>query len=100
MELISMTEFVLLSKGILKSDNEESRTLKNTSFDSIVKYAEFLKQPLTLGLFVPCDEKGNPLPEPQTRPERNSFDEEDIDYDAQELYDYIQAKEKVFLRDL
>ena len=29
------------------------------------------------------------------RPERNSFDEEDMDYDAQELYEYIEAKKKV-----
>lgn len=36
MELISMTDFVLEQKG----DN--------------LKYAQFLKQPLNLGMFVPC----------------------------------------------
>ncbi len=27
----------------------------------VLKYARFLKQPLKLGMFVPCDEKGNIL---------------------------------------
>ena len=40
MKLISMTDFVLYKK--------ESHT-------QIMKYAKFLKQPLTLGMFVPCD---------------------------------------------
>ena len=42
MKLISMTDFVLYKK--------ESHT-------QIMKYAKFLKQPLTLGMFVPCDEE-------------------------------------------
>jgi hypothetical protein len=29
-----------------------------------VKYANFLNQPLTLGMFITCDEKGNILQEP------------------------------------
>ncbi len=32
---------------------------------SIAKYAYFLKQPLTLGMFIPCDENGNVLEEPK-----------------------------------
>ena len=63
-------------------------------------FDEFLEQPLKLEMFVPCDENGNVLEEPQMRPERNSFDEEDMDYDAQELYDYIKAKEKVLFENL
>lgn len=31
----------------------------------IRNYAKFLKQPLQLGMFVPCDEKGNVLVEPK-----------------------------------
>ena len=42
MKLISMTDFVLYKK--------ESHT-------QIMKYAKFLKQPLTLGMFIPCDEE-------------------------------------------
>ena len=33
--------------------------------DSIVKYANFLKQPLKLEMFVPCDEDGNVLEKPK-----------------------------------
>ena len=32
---------------------------------NIVKYANFLKQPLKLGMFVPCDENDVPLGEPK-----------------------------------
>ncbi|WP_426473437.1 hypothetical protein [Chryseobacterium balustinum] len=96
MKLISMTDFVLLKTS-------QGKTTGNIftpeyKLECIENYANFLKQPLTLGMFVPCDENGNPLPEPQMRPERNSFDEEDMDYDAQELYEYIQAKEKVLFK--
>lgn len=50
MNLISMTEFVI---------NEWSIDLTTESRKRIYNYAKFLKQPLTLGMFVPCDEKGN-----------------------------------------
>lgn len=46
-----MTDFVL---------QEEKKGLQNTDrhlrFEKILKYAKFLKQPLTLEMFVPCDE--------------------------------------------
>ena len=51
--LISMTDFVL--------QNVESKTMK---LSKIADYANFLKQPLTLGMFVPCDDDGNVLEEP------------------------------------
>jgi hypothetical protein len=52
--LISMTDFVL-------SENYGSYDLL---YFLHVKYAIFLKQPLTLGMFVPCDLEGNVLEEP------------------------------------
>ncbi|MVW92442.1 hypothetical protein FCL53_10745 [Elizabethkingia meningoseptica] len=58
-KLIPMTDFVL-------------SILNNTSPNNFVKgveniraYAEFLKQPLALWMFVPCDEDGKPLEEPK-----------------------------------
>ncbi|WP_395076319.1 hypothetical protein [Flavobacterium sp.] len=62
MKLISMTDFVLeqhnWSPTQVRFDNEFS----NKRFRSVVsKYANFLKQPLTLGMFVPCDDDGNVL---------------------------------------
>ena len=56
MKLISMTDFVLSheKKGMQNTD-------RHLRFGSILRYAHFLKQPLTLGMFVPCDEDGNVL---------------------------------------
>ena len=64
MKLTSMTSFVLNQKQS-KSFNE--RIFINESLISLEKirnYANFLKQPLNIGMFVPCDEDGNVLEEP------------------------------------
>jgi len=61
MKLLSMTDFVLEQTSTPFGDD------KNTSSDRLVKiekYANFLKQHLKLGMFVPCDENGNVLEEP------------------------------------
>ena len=87
--LIPMTDFVN------NVGNMENYPSHENALSWIYNYATLLKQPLKLEMFVPCDEDGNVLEEPQMRPVRNSFDEEDMDYDARELYDYIKAKEKV-----
>ena len=83
-KLISMTDFVL-----------EQRLKHSESFKSkVYAYANFIKKPLTLGMFVPCDEDGNVLEEPDRwddyvkAPE--SFDGNKEWYD---LYAYEQAKE-------
>ena len=94
--LIPMTDFVLEQ---LNEQNSRTKPMREV-FNSLEKYATFLRQPLKLEMFVPCDEKGNVLEEPQMRPVKISFDEEDMDYDAQELYDYIKAKEKVLFENL
>ena len=90
--LIPMTDFVIEYAPKFNPFGTDEQIL---CLDYIHNYAKFLKQPLKLEMFVPCDENENILEEPQMRPERNSFDEEDMDYDAQELYDYIKAKKKV-----
>lgn len=56
MKLISMTDFVLDQLEIKQSTSEFKEVIK--------KYANFLKQPLKLGMFTPCDENGNPLGKP------------------------------------
>ena len=101
--LISMTDFVLgqrmTTEEVSASSFYDIQTHIYKYYDKVFNYATFLKQPLQLGFFVPCDENGNVLEEPQMRPERNSFDEEDVDYDAQELYEYIEAKKRVLFKD-
>ena len=52
-----MTDFVI---------EKYETTLNPTLFEEIVyNYANFLKQPLTLGMFVPCDDDGNVLEIPK-----------------------------------
>ncbi len=67
MKLVSMVDYVLerndqkLPGGIYKHITD--------AFDfssQVIKYARFLKQPLTLGMFVPCDEDGNVLEDPES----------------------------------
>ncbi|WP_126654134.1 hypothetical protein [Chryseobacterium aureum] len=51
MKLIPLSDFVL---------EQEIRMSNPEIFKSkVYAYANFLKQPLTLGMFVPCDEDGN-----------------------------------------
>jgi len=76
--LIPMTDFVL----------REQKNIMWDSFNKVVRYANFLKQPLTLGMFIPCDEDGNILKEPKfVSPEGVKWE----DYVKQ----FEQAKERV-----
>lgn len=54
MKLILMTDFVLEQQKATASETPLLKPLKK-----IFNYANFLKQPLTLGMFVPCDLEGN-----------------------------------------
>lgn len=60
-KLISMTEFVLSYKYTNETPvyNQQSDKLR-----TIERYAEFLNQPLKLGMFIPCDLDDNVLEEP------------------------------------
>jgi hypothetical protein len=66
-KLIPMTDFVLecSNESILNLTFEESlkKSIKITK--EIFEYANFLRQPLKLEMFVPCDEDGNVLEEPK-----------------------------------
>src|SRR6478609_1170742 len=53
-KLIGMTEFVL-------QRYEDVLETNDVMLSRIINYANFLKQPLTLGMFVPCDLDGNVL---------------------------------------
>ena len=65
---------------------------KCQGFDKIINYAKFLKQPLKLEMFVPCDEDGDILEEPEDYEQRlpNMMTEYN-----DEIYRYEQSKEKV-----
>lgn len=60
MKLVSATDYILEKQ--IKLD---SGFINVTEFtDSVVSYVEFLKQPLKLGMFIPCDENDEVLKEP------------------------------------
>ena len=61
MKLISMTDYVL-------NKHTSTRLVKgydNKFISEVVKYANFLKTPLNLGMFVPVDEDGYVFEEPE-----------------------------------
>jgi hypothetical protein len=90
MKLISMTDFVLESnKKIAQSHSRvECGNL-------ILNYAQFLKQPLKLWMFVACDEERNMLEEPERWGDYLMFPESfDGNKEWNDLYEYQQAKER------
>ena len=91
MKLISMTDFVLeQSKELSELPNLAQIT---KAYMNSYHYAQFLKQPLTLSMFVPCDEEGNVLEEPK------GWNNEDCNLDdcchVCKCEQYKQAKERV-----
>ena len=85
MKLISMTDFVLEQKINRDIDLQQR-------FINSYRYATFLKRPLTLGMFVPCDDDSNVLEEPEFHEPNN--ENEIGDYDELR-YQYQQAQSKV-----
>ena len=86
--LIPMTDFVLEQ---LNEQNSRIKPMREV-FNSLEKYATFLRQPLKLEMFVPCDEEGDVLEKPEDYEKRlpNMMTEYN-----DEIYRYEQAKEKV-----
>lgn len=97
-ELVSMVDYVLelFEKMPLQPSQIEcvEHNLK------IVKYAKFLKQPLTLGMFIPCDEDGHVLKEPNINEYKSSpFCESGLcDSYYKSLEYYNKAKERVLFK--
>lgn len=91
MILQPMTDFVLEQN---KNYKNSTRCIRIKESELYVNYAKFLKQPLTLEMFVPCDEEGNVLQEPKPK----YFDSPQF-YES-ELQIYHEAKEKVLFADV
>lgn len=81
--LISMIDFVIQQwdKDIYTDDFAQL----------MIIYANFLKQPLELWMFVPCNEDGNVLEEPEFSEPNN---ESEIGNYDELRYQYQQAKER------
>ena len=74
-KLISMVDFCLEQRKTHTGDFEDY-------CDLICRYAKFIKQPLALGMFVPCDEDGNVIPDKENH------------FTRKELYYWEQAEER------
>ena len=85
--LIPMTNFVN------NVGNRENYPTHEKALSWIYNYATFLKKPLKLEMFVPCDDEGNILEEPKI--EEEDIDEHTTQIFAQYQYDFDKSKEKV-----
>ena len=92
MKLISMTDFVLEQKQKISFNESTFINTELISLEKIRNYANFLKQPLKLEMFVPCDEDGDILEVPTNYENRllNMMTEYN-----DEVYTYKQSKAKV-----
>ena len=94
--LIPMTDFVLRINEIEKEIDQFFDSWRMKQLRIIENYAKFLKQPLKLEMFVPCDDDGNVLAEPKkphTFASENS--DEYIKKWKSEIEIYNKAKENV-----
>jgi len=80
--LMSMVDYVIYTYD----QTEDSLDSEQKMFE----YANFLKQPLSIEMFVPCDENGNVLEE------KSIFNTTDEDYifNSEAFDNYQQAKER------
>jgi hypothetical protein len=89
-KLISMCDFVLeqntLNKGQYSGNRSQDKLIE--LYSNIYNYAKFLKQPLELWMFVPCDENNDQI----TQRHYQYFDNDD-EYNGY-LNQYQQAKER------
>ena len=83
MKLISMVDFVL------EFGKEQNRCNYEEAYDKISAYARFLKQPLELWMFVPCDDNGNVINI------NNRYETENNHLNIELDNSFIQAKERV-----
>lgn len=110
-KLIAMADYVLeIEKtpyyavpdyeGGRPTENAPAKACRNIEemYNKILKYAQFLKQPLTLGMFVPTDSEGNVLEDCV------SFDPDiSSQYYSSQIYQnqlYKEAQEKVIFKDI
>ena len=97
--LIPMTDFVL-EQRMTKDQIDDASFLEiqnhiNNYYSKVFNYANFLKKPLKLGYFVPCDYNDNPLEEPMLEHYKDCTEEQNAKDWLYNLEKYNEAKEKV-----
>lgn len=98
MKLILMTDFILqFDKPVGYYENESDFLHCQVEYMSkVMKYAKFLKQPLKLEMFVPCDLEGNVLKEPACDC-KTEYDREGC---SEQCFEYKNAKNKVLFEEV
>lgn len=98
-KLITMTDYVLQQLKTEQSSSEFKEAAKN--------YANFLKQPLTLNMFIPTDSEGNVLGQPKFyyKPENTEYLTDQIEKKiVSELNEkvriYKEAQKKVIFKNI
>jgi len=87
-KLISMVDFVLEQHE--KSTDHPLDNLEDAkTYSMILNYAKFLQQPLSLGMFVPCDYMGIVLNE------HHNLTEENFNYVNPKIIEFHRAKERI-----
>ena len=100
MKLISMVDFVLQFDKPVGYFEDQSDFL-NCQVDymgKVMSYAQFLKQPLNLGMLVTCDDEGNFFEEPKIEDyfdDGFNFEFNQKHFQDVVLKEYYKAKEKV-----
>ena len=104
MKLIPMTEQIFKLDIVNAKEFELKKTcdrLMAEKFVKCVNYANFLKKPLELGMFVPCDLEGNVLEEPKMynlpTEAASVMSKENYKSCVKEYRKYQEAKERVLL---
>ena len=91
MKLTSITDFLIERTDLeLK---KEKQNFKNLGLDNYA-YANFLKRPLELGMFIPCDDNGNVLEEKMIF----ASDDKDYVFESKKFDVYQQAKERILFK--
>jgi len=89
MKLIPLSEYVLLQV----EKREKMEITQDDLLRLIVNYTKFLRQPLTLSMFVPADEDGNVL----KKPDRSNFGVWTKEFWKRKS-EFEKAKEKVLFK--
>ena len=106
MKLVKMTDFVLQIEAEVEKEDYQvvAWQTKIHGYSRINKYARFLKKPLTLGMFIPCDDDGNVLNKPKFfYTEENIKKLKDVEIEIalsknKEVENYKEAKSKVLFK--
>ena len=96
--LIPMTDFVLRINEIEKEIDQFFDSWRMKQLRIIENYAKFLKQPLKMELFYPCDTQGNFIKKPELNKTLEPFSYERFSFAEKERI-YNEAKQKIVFED-